>query len=341
LDGEEDLANTDPLLGELGDNGGPTPTHALSVASPAIDAGPLAPCPVVDQRGTARPLDGDCDDTARCDIGSYEFDPAEQLDLCDGFDNDCVGGTPDGAAEEWFGDDCDGPDADQCPEGERSCTSGQETCTDQSGPDIEVCGNDLDEDCDGASDENDPGGCRCSDQDADHFADCAGNCTIDGQVCGDCNDAAPSVNPASAELCDGVDNDCDPASADGADEAQNGQSCDGLDGDACLEGVRVCNGVTMRCSDVSPTSFEICDAGGDEDCDGAFNETTGCLRGAEVSDINGSDRVDGFDLVALARAMSSQIGDPGYNPVLDLNGDGWIDGFDLDVLRTFFGDSVP
>ncbi|MEO1527261.1 MAG: FG-GAP-like repeat-containing protein [Planctomycetota bacterium] len=36
-----DLRDTDPLLGELADNGGPTPTHALLPGSPAIDAGPI------------------------------------------------------------------------------------------------------------------------------------------------------------------------------------------------------------------------------------------------------------------------------------------------------------
>ncbi|MEL6106616.1 MAG: FG-GAP-like repeat-containing protein, partial [Planctomycetota bacterium] len=34
-----DLRDTDPLLAELADNGGPTPTHALLSGSPAIDAG--------------------------------------------------------------------------------------------------------------------------------------------------------------------------------------------------------------------------------------------------------------------------------------------------------------
>ena len=34
-----DLVNTDPLLGPLADNGGPTFTHALLPGSPAIDAG--------------------------------------------------------------------------------------------------------------------------------------------------------------------------------------------------------------------------------------------------------------------------------------------------------------
>ena len=58
-------------------NGGPTETHALLVGSPAIDSGDDAACPATDQRGVARPVDGDLDGTPRCDIGAYEFVPEE------------------------------------------------------------------------------------------------------------------------------------------------------------------------------------------------------------------------------------------------------------------------
>jgi hypothetical protein len=68
-----DLQNTDPVLGPLADNGGPTQTHALlpasllHVRSPAIDAGTNSGCPAADQRGVHRPQG------AHCDIGAYEF----------------------------------------------------------------------------------------------------------------------------------------------------------------------------------------------------------------------------------------------------------------------------
>jgi predicted outer membrane repeat protein len=53
LTGTGDQINTDPLLGPLQDNGGPTLTHELLPSSPAIDAGDpsFTPPPLYDQRG--------------------------------------------------------------------------------------------------------------------------------------------------------------------------------------------------------------------------------------------------------------------------------------------------
>ena len=60
-----DITNTNPLLGPLQNNGGPTFTHALLPGSPAINQGKNDFCPATDQRGFARPA-------GACDIGAYE-----------------------------------------------------------------------------------------------------------------------------------------------------------------------------------------------------------------------------------------------------------------------------
>jgi len=71
-----------PQLGPLQNNGGPTFTRALLPGSPALDAGnPAAPgsggnaCLATDQRNVARPIDGDSNSNAVCDIGAYESAP--------------------------------------------------------------------------------------------------------------------------------------------------------------------------------------------------------------------------------------------------------------------------
>ncbi len=62
------IVGQDPLLGALLNNGGNTLTHALQTGSPAINTGTNTGCPIDDQRGTIRPVGGNCD------IGAYEFD---------------------------------------------------------------------------------------------------------------------------------------------------------------------------------------------------------------------------------------------------------------------------
>jgi hypothetical protein len=66
----------DPLLGALGDHGGPTPTRVPQEGSPLIDAIPVASCQddgaadiTTDQRGFPRPA------FAGCDIGAVEVQP--------------------------------------------------------------------------------------------------------------------------------------------------------------------------------------------------------------------------------------------------------------------------
>jgi hypothetical protein len=59
---------TDPLLGPLANNGGPTLTMALSPASPAIDFANSAGAPPDDQRGYARPVG-----IGVIDLGAYQY----------------------------------------------------------------------------------------------------------------------------------------------------------------------------------------------------------------------------------------------------------------------------
>jgi len=77
LNGPGDQINTDPLLGPLQNNGGPTSTHALLPGSPAIDTGDpkFTPPPLYDQRDSpfVRVFNN------RIDVGSFEVQPQRRV----------------------------------------------------------------------------------------------------------------------------------------------------------------------------------------------------------------------------------------------------------------------
>ncbi|MEO1366821.1 MAG: choice-of-anchor Q domain-containing protein, partial [Acidobacteriota bacterium] len=82
----------DAVLGPLADNGGDTDTHAPLGGSPVVDRGDPVDCPSSDQRGLARPFDGDGDGDARCDIGAVES--GQVFIFSDGFES--------GDASRWL-----------------------------------------------------------------------------------------------------------------------------------------------------------------------------------------------------------------------------------------------
>ncbi len=69
--GPHDIQEQDPQL--TGPLSGMTYGMALSANSPAIDAGDNAICPGSDHLGNGRPVDGDGDGEATCDMGAYEY----------------------------------------------------------------------------------------------------------------------------------------------------------------------------------------------------------------------------------------------------------------------------
>ena len=106
------LTSMNPMIGELGQHGGPTPTHNLLPGSPAINAGDNLVCPFTDQRGVLRSLDQDCD------LGAFEI---VELDAVPG--DDCTDLTLPDNDMDGLVDTCDADDdndavldiIDNCP----------------------------------------------------------------------------------------------------------------------------------------------------------------------------------------------------------------------------------
>jgi hypothetical protein len=215
---------------------------------------------------------GDCDD------GDANVNP-DANEICDNRDNDC-----DNYVDEDFplkNTACDGNDEDKCKNGTYSCTGdglGIECKNDISVD--EICGDLIDNDCDGDTDEE--GAVKCKvyhkDEDGDGFGG-SGKClcspaapftVLDGS---DCDDSSDSVNPLAVETCDNLDNDCDGKIDEDCDEDGDHYCNAKMDVSypypiVCPKGGGDCNDSDKE---INPEAEEICDDI-DNNCDGNIDE---------------------------------------------------------------------
>lgn len=170
--------------------------------------------------GDAAAPDGDPD--------CRQTDPPDEV--CDGVDNDCNPGTPDGHDDPRLADLCDDiDDADLCIDDQQACVDAAIVCVPgASGDKVEVCGaadvDPIDEDCDGIVDEASAEGAVAYYPDADGDGHGASGATatfacfepaMAALSDDDCDDANPGRAPSIAEACNAIDDDCDGAIDEG------------------------------------------------------------------------------------------------------------------------------
>ncbi|MEZ4250314.1 MAG: putative metal-binding motif-containing protein [Polyangiales bacterium] len=227
----------------------------------------LATACSVDRAGLADFEDGGGRDAGR--------DCVPRGETCNELDDDCDG-VVDEVAEERCGTELE---VGVCTPGLYRCTSGERRCEGAVLPATEACGNGLDDDCDGDTDEDcgcSPGAseaCGTSDRGECRFG--SRTCTSDG-IFGECLGALD----ASAESCNGLDDDCDGETDEGLrqpfyrDSDGDGFGSAGTVIAACSppEGFvaddRDCNDTCRECY---PGRDEVCDTL-DNDCDTRVDE---------------------------------------------------------------------
>ena len=245
---------------------------------------------------------GTTDDGGDCDDADPTAYPGAD-EVCDGVDNDCDGATDEDPidGDRYYGDDDDDGfgDADdellacEPPDGAVADATDCDDTDDLSYPGADELCDELDNDCDGSTDEDPVDGTTWyADDDADGYGDpdvTEVACTrpADAARAGtDCDDGDADVHPGADERCDGVDEDCDGVADDSpvdasvwyADEDSDGYGdpSDALTACASTDG-RVSN--DDDCDDtsagVSPADRETCD-GVDQDCDGYVDDGDVC-----------------------------------------------------------------
>ncbi len=305
-------------------------------------------------------------DDADCDDGDAAIHPGA-AESCNGVDDDCDGEIDEDDAIDastWYADaDADGygsatvtTTACEAPGGYGTDTSDCDDFNDTVHPGADELCDAVDNDCDGAVDEDDASDASTwyGDGDGDGYGDpsatsvacTAPSGTVDNGE--DCDDGDAAVSPAADEACNGVDDDCDGAvDEDAAIDAGTWYSDADGDGYGDLSSsLRACEqpsgavADSADCDDgdaaINPGVDELCD-GVDNDCDGSVDEDAAVDAGTWYADADGDGYGDASSSQlacsqpsgTVADASDCDDGDASLNPdtvwYLDHDSDGYGD----------------
>ena len=277
-------------------------------------------------------------DATDCDDTSSAVHPGA-TELCNGVDDDCDSTVDEDDAADaptWY-DDADGDGYGDSTLSTRACEAPSDTVGDDTDCDdlsaavnpgaTELC-NDIDDDCDGSTDEDDAADAVVwyADSDGDGFGDPTSQATACDAPSGytddtsDCDDGSAAISPDADEVCDGIDNDCD-GITDGTDSLDAGTWYLDRDGDghgdpatstvSCTAPASHVAGGT-DCDDtdasISPAAVEYCDTI-DNDCDGSTDEDDAADALTWYADSDGDGFGDAASDTTACEQPSGFVGD--------------------------------
>ncbi|HUJ58082.1 MAG TPA: choice-of-anchor L domain-containing protein [Kofleriaceae bacterium] len=191
-----------------------------------------------------------------------------------------------------------------CKGGTETCTSAGQwgDCQNEVVPGPEICGNNIDDNCNGMTDED-------VDEDGDGWTTCGGDCCDDESVCSD----PVHVNPGAFDVPgDGVDNDCD-GGIDNAvlvcDQGITSTTTSGMD---FAKAIDLCQTTTMadpmRRWGVIDATFSLASGSGSVN---AKSHAVLAHYGTGVMPHNGNA------LMLISTGNAAGKGDPNYDSTLD------------------------